>query len=101
MYIYYRSTQVETYYTRYLGYETKSLNSTSIKMLNTQKISISQFSSVMFLIGKLYTSSIVLISLSAEQKIDLGPDSTLKWKSSVNSISLFNVFDTRVGQGCD
>lgn len=101
MYIYYRSTQVETYYTRYLGYETKSLNSTSIKMLNTQKISISQFSSVMFLIGKLYTSSIVLISLSAERKIDLGPDSTLKWKSSVNSISLFNMFDTRVGQGRD
>lgn len=101
MYIYYRSKQVETYYTRYLGYETKSLNSTTIKMLNTQKILISQFSSVVFLIGKLYTSSIVLISLSVERKIDLGPDFTLKWKSSVNSISLFNMFDTRVGQGCD
>lgn len=93
--------QVETYYTRYLGHETKCLNSTSIKMLNTQKILISQFSSVVFLIGKLYTSSIVLISLSAERKIDLRPDSTLKWKSSVNSISLFNMFDTRAGQGCD
>lgn len=92
--------QVETYYTRYLGHETKCLNSTSIKMLNTQKILISQFSSVVFLIGKLYTSSIVLISLSAERKIDLGPDS-MKWKSSVNSISLFNMFDTRAGQGCD